>query len=238
MFERYTEKARRVIFFSRYEASKYGSPEIAPEHLLLGLLREDKKLFEKLLSNWEGAARIEDALRIQQEKNAPKKKISTSVDLPLDNPAKRTLAYAAEEAERLSDRHIGTEHLVLGLLREPTPAAGVLQNNGIDLAITREKLRLDARRSPSTDSTHVRAWQTPTDVQVEFVDVETKVLIALVTAPAVVPTIGEEVVFGAKSFRVVNVSYVYPEATELEGFSKKAPRIRVALKLVTDTALT
>ena len=49
MFERYTEKARRVIFFARYEASQYGSPYIETEHLLLGLMREDKALANRFL---------------------------------------------------------------------------------------------------------------------------------------------------------------------------------------------
>jgi ATP-dependent Clp protease ATP-binding subunit ClpC len=49
MFERYTEKARRVIFFARYEASQFGSPYIETEHLLLGLLREDKALTNRFL---------------------------------------------------------------------------------------------------------------------------------------------------------------------------------------------
>ena len=49
MFERYTEKARRVIFFARYEASQFGSPYIETEHLLLGLLREDKALANRFL---------------------------------------------------------------------------------------------------------------------------------------------------------------------------------------------
>ena len=49
MFERYTEKARRVIFFARYEASQFGAPAIEPEHLLLGLMREDKTLTSRFL---------------------------------------------------------------------------------------------------------------------------------------------------------------------------------------------
>ncbi|MDQ3256655.1 MAG: hypothetical protein M3R15_22655, partial [Acidobacteriota bacterium] len=49
MFERYTEKARRVIFFARYEASQFGAPAIEPEHLLLGLMREDKTLTARFL---------------------------------------------------------------------------------------------------------------------------------------------------------------------------------------------
>ena len=61
MFERYTEKARRVIFFARYEASQYGSPYIETEHLLLGLLREDKALSARILPV-EAAAKIRTAI--------------------------------------------------------------------------------------------------------------------------------------------------------------------------------
>src|SRR6266850_3225774 len=140
MFERYTEKLRRVIFFSRYEASRYGSLDIAPEHLLLGLLREDRKVFEKILADSGGIARMEEQLRAQQSTGAANT-LSTPVDLPLSNAGKRVLAYAAEEAERLSDRHIGTEHLVLSLLREPGPAADLLSQHGAELAEAREHIR-------------------------------------------------------------------------------------------------
>src|SRR5215471_14054192 len=113
MFERYTEKARRVIFFGRYEASQFGSPYIETEHVLLGLLREDKALTNRFLRSQAEAIRkqIEDHTTVRE-------KVPTSVDLPLSNESKRVLAYAAEEAERLSHKHIGTEHLLLGLLRE------------------------------------------------------------------------------------------------------------------------
>ena len=115
MFERYTEKARRVIFFARYEASQFGSPYIETEHLLLGLLREDKALTNKFLRSHASV----DSIRKQIEGHTTmREKVSTSVDLPLSNECKRVLAYAAEEAERLSHKHIGTEHLLLGLLRE------------------------------------------------------------------------------------------------------------------------
>src|SRR5690242_21875367 len=113
MFERYTEKARRVIFFARYEASQFGSPYIETEHLLLGIIREDKGLAMRFLRS--GAASI----RTQVESQTTfRKSISTSVDLPLSNESKRVLAYAAEEAERLPHKHIGTDHLFLGLSRE------------------------------------------------------------------------------------------------------------------------
>ena len=112
MFERYTEKARRVIFFARYEASQFGSPYIETEHLLLGLLREDKALTNRFLRSH---ASVESIRKQIEGHTTIREKVSTSVDLPLSNECKRVLAYAAEEAERLSHKHIGTEHLLLGL---------------------------------------------------------------------------------------------------------------------------
>ena len=120
MFERYTEKARRVIFFARYEASHYGSPYIETEHLLLGLLREDHPLARKVLGSAGPPSEpsIESIKRKISDRGMLGKESPTSVDLPLSNESKRVLAYAAEEAERLAHKHIGTEHLLLGLLRE------------------------------------------------------------------------------------------------------------------------
>src|SRR6185369_12543641 len=114
MFERYTERARRVIFFARYEASQFGSTTIETEYLLLGLLREDAHLPARFLPGVNAPTirkEIERRLDIRE-------KVSTSIDLPLSNEGKRILAYAAEETERLLHRYIGTEHLLLGILRE------------------------------------------------------------------------------------------------------------------------
>jgi ATP-dependent Clp protease ATP-binding subunit ClpC len=138
MFERYTEKARRVIFFARYEASQFGSPFIETEHLLLGLLREDKALTNRFLRSHTSV----DTIRKQVEgRTTVREKVSTSVDLPLSHECKRVLAYAAEEAERLSHKHIGTEHLLLGLLREEKCfAAEILHERGLRLSTIREEL--------------------------------------------------------------------------------------------------
>ena len=90
MFERYTEKARRTIFFGRYEASQFGSPYIESEHLLLGLLREDKSLantFLRLRSH--GAV---EAIRKQIEgQTVIREKVSNTLDLPLSNECRRFL---------------------------------------------------------------------------------------------------------------------------------------------------
>ena len=138
MFERYTEKARRVIFFARYEGSQFGSPTIETEHLLLGLLREDKALTNRFLRSF---ASVESIRKQIESHTTIREKVSTSIDLPLSNESKRVLAYAAEEAERLGHKHIGTEHLLLGLLREEKSfAAQLLKERGIKLTEVREEL--------------------------------------------------------------------------------------------------
>src|SRR5262249_46011966 len=138
MFERYTERARRVIFFARYEASQFGSWTIETEHLLLGLIREDKNLINRFLGNHSSI----DSIRKEIEARNPiHERVTTSVDLPLSMECRRILAYAAEEAERLNHRHIGTEHLLLGMLREENSVgAQVLQQRGLKLEVVREEL--------------------------------------------------------------------------------------------------
>jgi hypothetical protein len=129
MFERYTEHARRVIFFARWEASNFGSAYIEPEHLLLGILREDPVLKSRL-----GFGAIEQIRKRIEESTPHREKVSTSVDLPLNADAKRTLAFGAQEAEKLNHKVIDAGHLVLGLLRlENSVAAGALQQFGIDI---------------------------------------------------------------------------------------------------------
>jgi len=138
MFERYTEKARRVVFFGRYEASELGSPYIESEHLLLELLREDKVLTNRFLGSLDS---VESIRRQIEGHNTIHEKIPTSVDLPLSNECKRVLAYAAEEAKRLRHKHIGTEHLLLGLLREEKCfTAEILFERGLRLSTIREEL--------------------------------------------------------------------------------------------------
>lgn len=136
MFERFTEKARRVIFFARYEAAQFGSPYIETEHLLLGVLREDKALTNRFIgaSAWDIRKEIEGHTTVRE-------KVSTSVDLPLSHESKRVLAYSAEEADRLNDKHIGTEHMLLGLLgEEKCYAAKLLAARNVKLALVREEV--------------------------------------------------------------------------------------------------
>jgi len=136
MFERYTEKARRTIFFARYEASRFGSSYIEPEYLL-GLLRENKELVNRFLRSHV------ESIRGQIESHtAPKEKVPTSMDLPLSHECKRVLAYGAEESERLNHKYIGSDHLLLGLLREEGCfAAQLLRERGLTLDSVREQVQ-------------------------------------------------------------------------------------------------
>jgi ATP-dependent Clp protease ATP-binding subunit ClpC len=143
MFERFTEKARRVIFFGRYEASQFGQPYIETEHLLLAILREDKALTQRFLRSH---AMVESIRRDIEARTSTREKISTSADLPLSNESKRVLVYASDEADQIGHKHIGPEHLLLGLLREEKcVAAELLGTRGIQLATVRAEL---ARSEP------------------------------------------------------------------------------------------
>src|SRR6266403_5342251 len=138
MFERYTERARRMIFFARYEASQYGSPYIETEHLLLGLLREDPVLCRQFLGPTSVAAEIRTAI---EGRITRRERISTSVEMPLTEESKKALKLAAEESERLAHRHIGMEHVLVALLRvEGSLAAQLLRERGLKPEAIREQL--------------------------------------------------------------------------------------------------
>ena len=138
MFERYTEKAKRTVFFARYEASQFGSPYIESEHLLLGLLRAEESIADTFLHSHEAV----EAIRKQIEgRIVIRRIIFTSVDMPISDECKRIFAYAAEEAGKLSHKHIGTEHLFLGILREQDCfATKLLGDRGIRLEMARQQI--------------------------------------------------------------------------------------------------
>ncbi|SRR6266404_5641762 len=141
-FERYTEKARRVIFFARYEASQYGSLVIDTEHILLGLLREDKALMHRYARPIQSGTEIRTEIEKVIQRGAP---IATSVEVPLSADSKKILNLAGEEADRLGHRHIGTEHILLGILRlQDSLAAMLLMASGAKADVIREQIARDS----------------------------------------------------------------------------------------------
>jgi uncharacterized protein (TIGR03435 family) len=139
MFERYTERARRVLFFARFEASQLGSVSIETEHLLLGLIREGKGLTSRIVAR--AHLSFEDIRQEIEKRTVFREKVSTSVEIPFSSETKRVLQFAAEEADRLLHNYIGTEHLLLGLLREErSVAASILMEKGMRLPAIREDI--------------------------------------------------------------------------------------------------
>jgi len=135
MFERYTERARRTLFFARYEASQLGGLTIEPEHLLLGLLRDGKGLTSKIFAR--AHVSLSDVQR-EIEKRATGEKKSTQIEIPFSAPTKRVLKQAATEADDLGHHSIGTEHLLLALLAERDAGTTALPIEGLTLDRARQ----------------------------------------------------------------------------------------------------
>lgn len=122
MFERYTERSRRVIFFARYEALQYGSQSIAPEHILLGLLREDRTIIARYFP-FRTNLTAEKIRREVEDRIAVRDRIPQSAELQLSADTKKALFYANEESRSLKNRQIGPEHILIGLIREESSVA-------------------------------------------------------------------------------------------------------------------
>lgn len=137
MSERYTEKARRAVFFARYEAGTYGSAQIDTEHLLLGLLREPNPAWSDVLGE---AANI-DAIRLKMGDEAePANRVPTNRELPLSAESKHALKFATEDY--LGRKDIGVRCLLAGLLRADNGRVfQILQSRGVDIEKALARLR-------------------------------------------------------------------------------------------------
>jgi enamine deaminase RidA (YjgF/YER057c/UK114 family) len=139
MFERFTEPARRALFFARYEASQFGGRAIESGHLLLGTLREQSAVRSVLA----GSRVSVDELRQEMARHMElREKVPTSVEIPFSAEVKRILSHTTEEAQRLQHDFIAPGHLLLGILVEGgCAAAKVLDTHGIHLAAAREAVK-------------------------------------------------------------------------------------------------
>jgi hypothetical protein len=125
-FARYTERARRATFFSRWEASQFGSPTIEGGHLLLALVRERHGLGPAL-----GA--LADLRAVIALRTPGREPLGTSVMIPFGNDARPALAAAVAEADRLLSPRVTTAHLLAGLLRSDAATARLLAERGVDV---------------------------------------------------------------------------------------------------------
>jgi hypothetical protein len=161
MFELFSEPARRALFFARYDASVLGSTSIETEHLLLGILKERQPVLMHVLGTANVTAEQLRGL-VYERANRGQTTIATSVEIPFSQDCKQVLAFTAEEADRLLHREIGTEHLLLGLLRlEHGLAWNVLSEQGVRLGPVREALVMHVSATPPPEVARMIAALAP-----------------------------------------------------------------------------
>ena len=138
MFNRFTERARKVILLAKEEAKRFNHDYIGTEHLLLGLIREGEGVAAAVLAS---LGLSPDKIRLEIEKVVhPGPATIVSGDIPFTPKAKKAIELAMEEARALGHNYIGTEHILLGLVREGEGVASqVLVNMGTDL----DKVRME-----------------------------------------------------------------------------------------------
>ncbi len=139
-FEKFSERARRALTFAQEEAQRFNHNYIGTEHILLGLVRESEGVAAKVLTNLGiDLNKVRAAVEFIIGRGGK----STSTELGLTPRAKRVIELAVDEARRLNHNYVGTEHLLLGLLREGEGVAGgVLESLGINL----ERARAETTR--------------------------------------------------------------------------------------------
>ena len=149
MFERYTESARRVLFFARYEVTQLGGVTIEPEHILLGVLRETPHAVARFAKTGSAEAirmAIQDAQQASQH-------VSTSVEIPFSRDSKAVLESAAAESNLLHNHFIGPAHLVLGILLKTSGAAArALSDAGVSPHALRDDLRSTPHPEPDASA--------------------------------------------------------------------------------------
>jgi ATP-dependent Clp protease ATP-binding subunit ClpC len=161
MFERFTEKAIKVIMLAQEEARRLGHNFVGTEQILLGLIGEGTGVAAKVLKSM--GVNLKDA-RIEVEKIIGRGSGFVAVEIPFTPRAKRVLELSLEEARQLGHNYIGTEHLLLGLIREGEGvAARVLENLGVDLTKVRTQvIRMLGETAEVTSGASTGRTKTPT----------------------------------------------------------------------------
>ncbi|MCT7950744.1 ATP-dependent Clp protease ATP-binding subunit [Ancylothrix sp. C2] len=161
MFERFTEKAIKVIMLAQEEARRLGHNFVGTEQILLGLIGEGTGVAAKVLKSM--GVNLKDA-RIEVEKIIGRGSGFVAVEIPFTPRAKRVLELSLEEARQLGHNYIGTEHLLLGLIREGEGvAARVLENLGVDLSKVRTQvIRMLGETAEATIGAPAGRTKTPT----------------------------------------------------------------------------
>ena len=154
MWQRFTERARRVIFFAQEEAGRLGENYVSTEHILLGLIREDDTIAAKVLDKMGVSL---SKIKKEVMKNVTKGDGRDGQDMQLTPRAKRVIDLSYDEARSLQNNNIGTEHILLGIICEGDGlAANVLKKLGVDLDTTRKYVLELQTGKEQDENAHVR----------------------------------------------------------------------------------
>lgn len=164
MWQRFTERARKVVFYAQEEAQKFGEGYVSTEHLLLGLVRESESVASRVLEKLGVSL---GRVRSEVEKQLPRGESRTAQEMTLTPRAKRVIDLAYDEARQLNNNYIGTEHLLLGLIREGDGLAGrVLTKLGVELDRARKEVQSlqenETQGRSSGRAAHAPGTKTPT----------------------------------------------------------------------------
>jgi ATP-dependent Clp protease ATP-binding subunit ClpC len=161
MWQRFTERARKVVFYAQEEAGRLGENYVSTEHLLLGLVRENDSVAARILDRLGVSL---GRIRSEIERQVTRGDGRLGSDMQLTPRAKRVIDLAYDEARQLNNNYIGTEHLLLGLIREGEGLAGrVLSKLGVDLDRTRrEVMALQDGPDSQTSGAAAQRKRTPT----------------------------------------------------------------------------
>jgi ATP-dependent Clp protease ATP-binding subunit ClpC len=192
-FDHFTDRARKVITLARDEAERLSHDYVGTEHILLGLAKEGTGMACQVLSSLD--IDYNDIRQEVEKKVHPNTDVATAGPLPLTPRSKKVLNFAIEEAKGLGHNYVGTEHLLLALLREPEGvAAECLANLGVDAEKVREQLL--AMMSPGNDASAIppeKKAAKPGGSKTPALDAFGRDLTALATQGALDPVIGRQV---------------------------------------------
>ncbi|MFY9853611.1 MAG: Clp protease N-terminal domain-containing protein [Terracidiphilus sp.] len=160
MFERYTEQARRAIFFARYEAVFQPAKKISTSHILIGLTRDAGSRADAVGSLHKNVVQLRSELGIPYPVSDPVL-LASEQKIPLNDNSKKVLAYTAQEAKFDDEYWIDTDHLLRGLLRFPSEASDALQSISLDLAKLREASKLHRKKFPAKKTLYFRLFGRP-----------------------------------------------------------------------------
>ncbi|NLJ37960.1 MAG: ATP-dependent Clp protease ATP-binding subunit [Candidatus Atribacteria bacterium] len=190
MFERYTERARKVIILAQDEAVRLKHNYIGTEHLLLGLLREREGIAAKILESLDVSI---EAVRNELENFVDRTEYQGATEVAFTPRAKRVLELALDETRRLSHKYVGTEHILLGVFREGDGVgAQILRRLGLDIETVRMRLNQILNENSQQQDPFAPANQTKKESKTPILDEFSRDLTQLAKEGKLDPVIGRE----------------------------------------------